>query len=162
MTAEALAVRLAHLAEIDAAGYQRGMEKHALGQRGEDVAIPATLATSRSGMERAYQDARYLYRVVALSGAHGVLLRQLKLMLGSVTFQEAQKVLRRSGAVVETKEPRKAKGGRVMDLLVLRTAEHAEDPRDLLKEDLSLYAEPEVLEWTPSRHPVPGSYSLRV
>ena len=92
--------------------------------------IPASLKPpARAGYwdERAYRDAQHLYRVVALLGSHGVMLRHLKYTLGSVTFQDAQKVLRRSGAVVETKELRKTSDGRLMNLVVLRLAQYGVD-----------------------------------
>lgn len=118
--------QLAQDAERDSEGFVANLTK--LAQRPEIIVpIPSSLKPpARAGYwdERAYRDAQHLYRVVALLGSHGVMLRHLKYTLGSVTFQDAQKVLRRSGAVVETKELRRTSDGRLMNLVVLRTAEH--------------------------------------
>lgn len=122
---EELATALAAIAEMHPSHFPRAVSNVAE-ERATTVPIPACLEpppNDGAWRKRWYEEAQHLYRVVALVGDHGIQLRHLKFTLGSVAFQEAQKILRHSGAVVETKERRRGGNGNVKSLIVLRVAE---------------------------------------
>ncbi|GAA1119194.1 hypothetical protein [Nesterenkonia jeotgali] len=120
---EELAKGLAALADRNPVSFPLAVSNLAE-ERPDLVEIPVCLEPPPNAgpwQQRWHEDAKHLYRVVALVGDYGIQLRHLKHTLGSVAFQEAQKILRSSGAVVESKEPRLGMGDKRRNLIVLRT-----------------------------------------
>lgn len=75
---------------------------------------------------RNLNEAASLYRDVVISGQAGVPVRDLRECLAKTRCEEVLRILRRSGAVVEVKEPRVTKGGHTRSLIVLRAATGSE------------------------------------
>jgi hypothetical protein len=96
------------------------------------IPIPAALVAAEGDpwwKVRNLEEAASLYRDVVIAGSCGVLVRDLRNRLAKTRCEEVLRILRGSGAVVESKEPRPAKDGRVRDLIIIRATPNAEATR---------------------------------
>jgi hypothetical protein len=101
---------------------QRAAERATRRFERDAVPIPSTLRpdqTAAPWTAQQYVDAQELYRDIATAGPDGIELRHLR---GGERREAALKVLRASGAVSESMEPRHDAAGRHRTLVVLRVA----------------------------------------